>query len=82
MSSAVIGVCACACICTDASKQGSRSRFVKDVVSWPRKFVVSRSGQGSREVPGPSVPGRTRSIAPDVALECSSSDEDEVSLAR
>ena len=43
-------------------KKTSRSRFVKDVVTWPRKLVVSRSGQGSREVPGPSVPSRVRSV--------------------
>ena len=46
------------CICADASKRGSRSRFVK-VVIWPRKLVVSQNGQGSREAPGP-LPGRVR----------------------
>ena len=42
-------------------KRSSRSRFVKDVVSWLRKWVLSRNGQGSRAAPGPSVPGRVRS---------------------
>ena len=43
-------------------KKGSRSRFVEDVLSLPRKLVVSRSGQGSRGVPHPSVPGSVRSV--------------------
>ena len=55
----------------------------KDVVSWPRKLVVSRSGQSSREVPAPPGPGHgRRSITPDVDLESSGSDEKQVSLAR
>ena len=72
------------CICTDVSERASRSRFVKDVASWFRRWVVSQSGQGSREVPGPSVPGRVRSgsIAPDVVLEYSSSDEDRLPEGR
>ena len=37
-------------------KRTSRSRFVKDVASSLRRWVVSQSGQGSREAPGPSVP--------------------------
>ena len=41
-------------------KQGSRSRFLKDAVSLLRRWGVSRSGQGSRAVPGPSVPGHVR----------------------
>ena len=49
------------CICTDASETGSR--FVKDVVSWPVKSVVSRSGRGSRSSRyPPSVPRRQMSI--------------------
>ena len=76
-------------------KRASRSRFVRDVASWLLRQVVCQSGQGSREVPGPSVPGRvcSRSIAPDVffgvfklgrGMRCRllGSEEDEVSLAR
>ena len=36
------------------------SPSVKDVTSWPRKLVLSQSGQGSREVPGPSLSGRAK----------------------
>ena len=43
-------------------KRGSRLRFVKDVLSWPRKSVVPRSGQGSRVVLGPSVPSCVPSV--------------------
>ena len=46
------------CIFRMRLKKGSR--LVKDVVSWPRKLVVSRNGQGSREAPSPSVPGPMR----------------------
>ena len=35
---------------------------MKDVESWPRKLVVSGSGQGSGEVQGPSVPSRVLSV--------------------
>ena len=42
---------------------------------------MSQSGQGSREVPGPSVPGRVRS-APSRQMLFWSLDEAEVSLAR
>ena len=59
--------------------KGSRARFVKDVV-WTRKLVVSRSGPGSREVPGPSVPGRVRSVPSRQVSTWSSSDEAEVSF--
>ena len=48
-------------------------------------MVLSLTGQGSREVPGPSIRARSRallSLAPDVGSECSSSDENEVSRAR
>ena len=64
-------------------KRSSRSRFVKDVVSWLRRWAVSLNGQGSRAVPGPSVPGRVRS-APSrrTLLQGCSSLDDEVSLAR
>ena len=41
-------------------KRGSHSRFVKDAASWPSRLVGSQSGQGSREAPGPSVPGCVR----------------------
>ena len=41
-------------------KRASRSRFVEDVASWLRRWAVSQSGHGSREGPGPSVPGRVR----------------------
>ena len=80
VSSAVIGVCAglMSASVRMRRKIASRSRFVKDVVSWLRRLGVSQSGQGSRETPGPSVPGRVRS-APSVWMlfwECSSSDED------
>ena len=34
----------------------------KDVVSWPRKLVVSRRGQSSREVP--AHPGQIAGVAP------------------
>ena len=79
-SSAVIGACVGLMFASARMRQKkvSRSRFVKDVVSWPRQLVSSRSGQGSRGVPGPSV---LRSIAPDVGSDCSSSDENEVPLA-
>ena len=63
VSSAVIGVCAGLMSATVRMRQkkGSRSRFVKvDAVSWLRRWVVSWSGQGSREASGPSVPGRVR----------------------
>ena len=56
---------------------------MNDVVSWLRRLVGSQSGQGLREAPGLSVPGHGR-FAPSpwiVGLECSGSDEDEVSLA-
>ena len=48
VSSAVIGVWACLIFASVRMrpKRGSRSRFVKDVVSWLRKLVLSRSGQG------------------------------------
>ena len=62
--------------------RASRSRFVKNVASWLRRWVVSQSGQGSREVPDRARSRALLSFAPDVVLECSSSDEDEVSLAR
>ena len=60
-------------------KKVSHSRFMKDVVSWLRKFAAFRR-EKSIEAPGPSVPGRVRSVAPDVDLESSGSDENEVSL--
>ena len=61
-----------------------RSRFVKDVVSWLQRLVGSRSEQGLREAPSPSVPGRVPSVPSrqEVGFECSSVDEDEVSLAK
>ena len=43
-------------------KKVSRSLFVRYVLNWPRKSVVSRSGQGTRDVPSPSVPGRMPSV--------------------
>ena len=43
-------------------RRASHSRFVKDCASWRRKLVESPSRHGSREVPGPSVPGRVRSV--------------------
>ena len=45
---------------------------------------MSHSGHGSTEASGPPVLGSRglRSIAPDVVLECSCSDEDEVSLGQ
>ena len=73
--------CLDVCICADPSERASRSRFVKNVASWLRRLVVSQSGQGSREVPGPSVPGRVRS-APSCQMLFWSLDEDEVPLAR
>ena len=48
------------------------------------RLVESQSGQGSRDAPGPSVPGRVR-FAPSrgkPVWECSSSDEDVTTLAR
>ena len=39
-------------------KRASHSRFLKDAASRRRKLVESQNGQGSREAPGPSVPGR------------------------
>ena len=69
---------------SDWSVQASRSRFVKDVVSWPGRLVVSRKRQGSREAPR-SIRARLRalrSIAPEAGLECPGSDEDVVSLAQ
>ena len=72
------------CICADASKRASRSRFVKDAASWRRRLVESQSGQGTRKS-SRSIHARSRalrSIAPEVGWECSGSDEDEVSLAR
>ena len=64
--SAVIGVFAGS---TSASSRmhrnrGSHLRFEKDVASWLRRSVGSQSGRGSREAPGPSVPGRVRSAPP------------------
>ena len=50
------------CICTDASEKWFAFAVLKDVLSWPRKLVVSRGGQGSREVPGP--PSRVRAVPP------------------
>ena len=44
---ASIGVCAATSV-RIRQKKVSRSRSVKAVVSWLRKSVVSRSGQGSR----------------------------------
>ena len=60
--SAVIGVCAglMSASVRMRQKKGSRSRFVKDVVSLLRRWGVSRNGQGSGGVPGPSVPGHVR----------------------
>ena len=85
VSSAVIGVCAglmCASV-RMRRKSGSHSRSVKDVVSLPRRSVVFRRGQGSKEAPGPSVPGRVRfAQPPDFDLESSGSDENEGSLPR
>ena len=42
--------------------RASNSRSVKDAVNWSRKSVASRSGPGSREVRGPSSPGRAPSV--------------------
>ena len=53
---------------------------MQDVASWRRRLVESQSGQGSREAPGPSVPGRV-SIVPESGLECSGSDEEEMAPA-
>ena len=62
----------------------SRSRFVKDVASWlsevGRVLERTRFKRSSRSIRARSR--ALRSIAPDVDLECSSSDEDEVSLAQ
>ena len=44
-------------ICADASEKASHSRFVKDAASWRQRLVEFQGGQGSREAPGPSVPG-------------------------
>ena len=41
-------------------KWASLSRFAKVVAGWLRRLVGCQSGQGSREVPDPSVPGRVR----------------------
>ena len=62
VSSTVIGVCIglMSAFVPMHRKRASRSRFVKDVVSWLRRWAVSRNGQGSRAAPGPSVPGRVR----------------------
>ena len=46
------------CTCRVHRKWTSRSRFVKVVSSWFRRTVGPQSGQGSREVLGPSVHGR------------------------
>ena len=48
--SAVIGVCAglMSAPARVRLKKGLRSQFVKGVVSWLRKLVVSRSQQGAR----------------------------------
>ena len=51
-------------------KRASRSWFVKDVASWLRRWAVSRTRF------------KSSSIAREVSLERSSSDEDEVSLAQ
>ena len=61
-------------------KKGSRSRFVKVFASWFRRSVVSRSGQGSSEAPGPSVHGRV-CFAPSRQMSSSGSDEKVVSLS-
>ena len=62
--SEAIGVCAglMSASVRMRQKKGSRSPSVRDVLSWPRKSAVSPSGQRPREVPGPSVPGRQRSV--------------------
>ena len=57
---------------------------MKDVGRWLRRWDGSQNGQSSREAPGLSVPGHV-SITPspgEESLECSSSDEDEVSLSQ
>ena len=68
------------CICTDASEKGFA--FVKDAASWPQKLVVSQSGHGSREAPGPSVTDRALIAPVSIWIESSGSDGNEVSLAR
>ena len=57
VSSAAIGVCAglMSASVRVRQKKDSRAWFVKRVVSWLRRWVVSRNGQGSGEVPGPFV---------------------------
>ena len=69
VSSAVIGVVGGLTSATVRMhrKRGLRSRFVKDVASWPRRLVESQNGQGSREAPGPFVPGRVR-FAPSLRM--------------
>ena len=72
------------CICTDASEKGS----VFAVREGCRELAseVGRVSEGTWfKMSSRSIRARSRalrSIAPDVVLECSSSDEDEVSLAR
>ena len=64
-------------------KSASRSRRVKDVVSWHRRWAVSRNERF--RISSRSVRARSRalhSIAPEAVLGCSCSDEDEVSFAR
>ena len=60
------------------------SRFVTVVASWLRRLVGSQSGtrfkRSTRSIRAWSR--ALRSIAPDVNLECSSSDDNEVSLAQ
>ena len=51
---------------TSASVRMHRKGFafeVQDAASRRRKLVESQNGQGSREAPGPSVPGRVRFAA-------------------
>ena len=65
-------------------KRASHLRFVKDAASWPRRLVESSERTRFKRTPR-SIRTRSRalrSIAPDVVLECTSSDEDVVSLAQ
>ena len=53
--------CLDVCICTDASQKKGFAFAVREECR-PRKLVVSASGRGSSGAPGPSVPGRVRSV--------------------
>ena len=65
VSSAAIGVCAGWMLASVQMRRrtGSRLGSVKDAANCSRKSVASRSGLGSREVPGPSMPSRVPSVS-------------------